>query len=317
MDALAIAERAGVEAQDHRVGPRPGVFTPIGVMWHYTSTTPGGRNLPTLATVKHGRSDLVGPLSHYLIGRLGTVAVITNGRANHAGPGSTTVLAAVRAEGPLPAPTNNDAAGNRWFVGVELEGTPDSGFTDAQRTSGLALGLALSETLGIGPRAHLGHSEWTNRKRDPGRHWPMGDFRTRLSRRLRQAGAPRTPPEEDLDMDKDELIKVLRSELERDRVLDLNAEFGTLDDPDDGYGERATRQRVNGSIQFLTQTIAAEGERTRAAIEELGASLERLTNAALAAATAAREAAEAATTAAQATSGPEPTADDAAAVEGA
>ena len=71
---MASAQHAGVEAQDHRVVPRPGASTPVGVMWRYTDTAPQGRNLPTPATVKHGRSDLVGPLSQYLIGRLGTVA---------------------------------------------------------------------------------------------------------------------------------------------------------------------------------------------------------------------------------------------------
>lgn len=223
MDTLRPAVDAGLKVQDARVPPRPGSFTPVGIMWHYTATPPRGRNLPTLNVVRYGRSDLPGPLCHYLLGRDGTVAVITTGKANHAGAGSQRVLDSVRANQPPPSPGGTQVGGNRWFVGVEMEADGSSGYTDAQRSAGLRLAVALSRAMDVGHNAHVGHQEWTTRKGDPGPAWPMGPFR----RQIRDALAGGLPNSEELDMDEGRLREIVAQEVEKgsNRTISFLVEF--------------------------------------------------------------------------------------------
>ncbi|MCB1028597.1 MAG: peptidoglycan recognition family protein [Microthrixaceae bacterium] len=293
MDSLAIARDSGVQTLDHRVPPRPGGFTPVGILWHYTATDPRGRNLPTLRVVKDGRADLPGPLCQFLIGRDGTVAVICDGRANHAGRGSSAVLAALRAGRTPPPPSDNRTDGNRWFVGVELEANATSGYTDSQRHAARRLGVSISRALDLPAAAHLGHAEWTSRKIDPGGRWPMAEFRQHITTGLRNRSL-----KEGLDMTKDELRAVVRAELDRARILDLQGEYGELEQSDDGYGERATKARSNDVIAFLAKVIADEGAQTRKAIDRLAESVDRSTKATERATELAAEAARQAATAA-------------------
>lgn len=57
-----------------------------GVVGHHTATPSSyAGDYPSLRVVRDGRTGLTGPLSHYGLGRSGTVYVIGAGKANHAG----------------------------------------------------------------------------------------------------------------------------------------------------------------------------------------------------------------------------------------
>ena len=99
-------------------------------------------------------------------------------------------------------------------------------------------------------------------------------------------------------MTKDELRAVVRAELDRARILDLQGEYGELEQSDDGYGERATKARSNDVIAFLAKVIADEGAQTRKAIDRLAESVDRSTKATERATELAAEAARQAATAA-------------------
>lgn len=265
MDTLGIAQASGVRTVDELVTPRPGAFTPVGVIWHYTATPPRGRNMPTLNVVKRGRSDLPGPLSQYLLGRDGTVAAITTGKANHAGSGAQRVLDSVRLDRPPPAPWGPQVGGNRWFVGVEMEaGAPDYGYTGAQRVAALKLAIGLSQALDIGPNAHIGHSEWTARKGDPGDNWSMPEFRQQIAAGLTSGPTP-TRPNQEVDVTEAEINTIVL------RVLD--GLVGDPKDPADGYGEASADGSRTALGIRVAKVIQDEHAKTREAIADLAAKL--------------------------------------------
>lgn len=248
-DALDVASRAGLKVADHRVAGRPGTFSPAGVMWHYTATPPRGRNLPTLDVVKYGRSDLKGPLCHYLLGRDGTLAVITSGLANHAGAGDPDVLDAVRRQRPAPRPDSNKASGNRWFVGVEIESADGTDYTEAQRRTGARLAVALSKDLDVGPWAHIGHSEWTQRKGDPGKGWPMVAFRTQLAIDLGADPHNPTRPDDWSTMATEQQISdIVRREVDASNMRQTSAEW---------HGDGIAVKVLNDRIMRLSAAILA------------------------------------------------------------
>lgn len=76
-----------------------------GVVCHHTVGRRTG-NMPSLKTLKNGRSDLPGPLAQLGLGRDGTYYVIAAGRANHAGKGGW-----------------KGESGNSRFIGIEAENT--------------------------------------------------------------------------------------------------------------------------------------------------------------------------------------------------
>ncbi|MET0382073.1 MAG: N-acetylmuramoyl-L-alanine amidase, partial [Burkholderiaceae bacterium] len=78
----------------------------LGVICHHTAGPLNG-NMPSLATIRDGRSGLPGPLAQLGLGRDGTWYVIAAGRCNHAGAGEWQGL------------TN----GNGNFIGIEAENT--------------------------------------------------------------------------------------------------------------------------------------------------------------------------------------------------
>ena len=57
-----------------------------GLVCHHTAHGRGNKlNAPSLNIVTHGRPGLAGPLSHYVLGRDGTIYVVAAGHCNHAG----------------------------------------------------------------------------------------------------------------------------------------------------------------------------------------------------------------------------------------
>ena len=80
-----------------------------GVILHHTACGSAKGDMPSLGTLKSGRSDLPGPLSQLGLGRKGDWYVVAAGRCNHAGRG---LWKGIR-------------AGNTHLIGIEAE---NSGF---------------------------------------------------------------------------------------------------------------------------------------------------------------------------------------------
>jgi peptidoglycan hydrolase-like protein with peptidoglycan-binding domain len=78
----------------------------MGVLCHHTAGPKTG-NMPSLATLIKGRSDLPGPLAQLGLGRDGTYYIIAAGKANHAGRGAWKGV----------------VNGNTNLIGIEAENT--------------------------------------------------------------------------------------------------------------------------------------------------------------------------------------------------
>lgn len=162
-----ILADAGITVLDARVAPRPGLFNPIGVMLHHTANPQHG-DLPSLPLLKKGRADLPGPLVQLGGGREGTIASVTDGRANHAGKGSDVVAARCRADLEPAGPGSDNTDGNTLFVGIEIENS-GTGETYPERQLQAVARASAALCLHFGWSAHrvIGHKEWTRRKPDP------------------------------------------------------------------------------------------------------------------------------------------------------
>lgn len=167
-----------VDVRDYRVAGYKGrAIAPLGALIHHTASSAGSGDLPSLSTCVHGRPDLPGPLCQVLIGRAGTVAVVTDGWANHAGEGQWAGI----------------TSGNGQLVGVEIEndgcGEP---FTPGVLTVAARVTRRLLDVFGVG--LVLGHKEWApGRKIDPA--FDMGSFRSAVAS-LRDAQPTTTNLEE-------------------------------------------------------------------------------------------------------------------------
>lgn len=166
----AALQGLDVPLKDARVpGYQNRTFAPLGVLVHHTASASG--DLPSLHICQHGRPDLPGPLCQVLIGRANTVAVITDGYANHAGAGN------------WPGVTS----GNRQLIGIELEnnGTSET-WPLAQLATAVKVTARLAERFGS---LVIGHKEWApGRKIDPS--FDMGSFRTAVA----ESRQPKPPP---------------------------------------------------------------------------------------------------------------------------
>ncbi|MEU6348867.1 peptidoglycan-binding protein [Streptomyces sp. NPDC047072] len=200
-DALVAALRAeGVTVVEHpgwRTNNRnhKGSWGPVnGVMIHHTVTS---GTTATVALCFGGRSDLPGPLCHGVIAKDGTVHLVGNGRANHAGSGDGDVLRAVAAESiALPAPNQNDTDGNTRFYGFECVNLGDGKDTwPAVQLDAMArASAALCRAHGWSAASVIGHKEWTSAKIDP-RGFTMAGFREQVTARLaRKPAASQASP---------------------------------------------------------------------------------------------------------------------------
>jgi len=199
-----------VEVRDWRTHNRnhKGPWGPVhGVMIHHTVTS------GTAATVNlcyDGHSTLPGPLCHGVIAKDGTVHLVGNGRANHAGSGDGDVLAAVIDERDLPADNETDTDGNRHFYGFECVNRGDNvdPWPPEQVEAAVRASAAICRAHGWGrdgTTSVIGHAEWQPGKVDPrGPGVSMADIRRRVAERLRHPASwsppgadTHEPPEED------------------------------------------------------------------------------------------------------------------------
>lgn len=167
-----------------------------GTMVHHTVTGP--RN-DAVALCYNGHAALPGPLCHGVIERDGTVYLVGNGRANHAGGGDPAVLDAVINERSLPKPGTHDGGaravdGNRAFYGWEGAnlGDGEDPWPPVQVEALVRAQAAVCRYHGWSAKSVIGHSEWSDWKSDP--RGPVGvkgsdsvsmaDIRRRVQERL-------------------------------------------------------------------------------------------------------------------------------------
>ncbi|RBM18248.1 N-acetylmuramoyl-L-alanine amidase [Streptomyces sp. PT12] len=167
---------------------KAGPWGPVhGVMIHHTVTSGTGS---TVELCYQGRSGLPGPLCHGVIAKDGTVHLVGNGRANHAGNGDGDVLAAVIAEHGLPDDNDTDTDGNTHFYGFECVNLGDGKDTwPAEQVEAVVrASAAICRAHGWGKEGDtsvIGHLEWQPGKVDPcGPGIDMGDVRGRVVERL-------------------------------------------------------------------------------------------------------------------------------------
>ncbi|MGW5774868.1 peptidoglycan-binding protein [Streptomyces sp. NPDC003863] len=201
-DRFVAALRAeGVDVVEHpgwRTHNRNhvGAWGPVtGVIIHHTVSA-GTAN--SVEMCFDGYEGLPGPLCHGVIAKDGSVHLVGNGRANHAGGGDPSVLRAVISETygdrpPTPREHQGSAGavdGNSRFYGFECVNLGDG--TDpwppAQLDAIERVSAALCRAHGWGARSVIGHKEWSDWKDDP-RGFAMPTMRDRVQARLNKAPA--------------------------------------------------------------------------------------------------------------------------------
>ncbi|NJP99593.1 N-acetylmuramoyl-L-alanine amidase [Streptomyces zingiberis] len=174
-----------------------GAWGPVhGVMIHHTVTS--GTD-SSVALCYDGYSSLPGPLCHTVGAKDGTLYMVGNGRANHAGLGDDDVLRAVIAETSLPADNEANTDGNRHFYGIELINLGDGRdpWPEAQVDAAARWAAGICRAHGWTERSVIGHLEWQPGKIDP-RGFTMNSFRSRVRTLLsRPPGDDSSDPEDD------------------------------------------------------------------------------------------------------------------------
>lgn len=159
---LTVVEVQGWEKRGHGV-----VGTVQTITCHHTANGGAKGNAPSLNVVTAGRSDLPGPLAHYVLGRDGTVYVVAAGLCYHAGASK------------LNRQTNSHA------IGIEAEaiGVPGAAgdWPETQMVAFAKLCRALMAAFGVPLQNVEGHKETcapAGRKTDPS--FEMSRFRARI-----------------------------------------------------------------------------------------------------------------------------------------
>lgn len=185
---LSALRRWGVSVTEHagwRTHNRNsiGAWGPVnGTMLHHTASTDGTGIVELCYT---GRSDLPGPLCHGVVHKNGSVVMVGNGRANHAGSGSSAVLQAVVQDTALPSVGPDAIDGNTHFYGWECVNLGDGKdpWPEVQLDAMARIQAAVCEHHGWTAESVIGHKEWTTRKIDP-RGFSMNDLRVRVEKHL-------------------------------------------------------------------------------------------------------------------------------------
>lgn len=200
-----------------------GAWGPINAaMFHHTVTsgTDG-----TVRLCYEGYAGLPGPLCHGVIAKDGTVYLVGNGRANHAGLGDDNVLQAVIEERrDLPAPNERNTDGNARFYGFEAinMGDGEDPWPDAQLEAIERAGAAICRHYGWKAESVLGHKEWSYTKIDP-RGFSMEEMRGRINNRL---AGPAGVQEDDMPSVK-EIADAVYDKLVNDDAFPVPAEWGS------------------------------------------------------------------------------------------
>ncbi|WP_406324108.1 N-acetylmuramoyl-L-alanine amidase [Streptomyces niveus] len=174
-----------------------GAWGPVhGVMIHHTVSSADDSSV---ALCYNGHATLPGPLCHSVGRNDGKVAMVSAGRANHAGSGDDDVLRAVINETSLPADNEANTDGNRHFYGLEIVnlGNGKDTYTAKQYDAAVRWAAGICRFHGWSAKSVIGHKEWQPGKIDPygpveGRGmFSMDTFRADVQKRL--TGTPKPP----------------------------------------------------------------------------------------------------------------------------
>ncbi|ARF74591.1 N-acetylmuramoyl-L-alanine amidase [Kitasatospora albolonga] len=188
-EGVRVTEHTGWHSHNRN---HKGAWGPVhGVMLHHTAGS------SSVGYCRRGTSELPGPLCAGVVTKDGVVHLVGYGRTNHAGSGSSAVLAAVREELPLPAPGPDAVDGNARFYGFEIEnlGSGRDPYPAPQLDAVERLSAALCRVHGWSAASVIGHKEWTRRKIDPS--FSMAGMRNRVAGRLGARPGPGAPPVRD------------------------------------------------------------------------------------------------------------------------
>jgi hypothetical protein len=168
VNLAALMRTAGLtvnEVKGWETRMRPGVFRPIGIIMHHTAGT------NSLAIITNGDATLAGPRANFHIEKSGLINVVSGGKANHAGPGSQTVLDEVNSD-TVPSDTaahrglTDGPSGNEFFYGFEDENKGDNvdPWPPAQLDAMARGAAALCKVHCWDSNRVISHKEWTARK---------------------------------------------------------------------------------------------------------------------------------------------------------
>lgn len=163
-----------------------GAWGPVnGVMIHHTAGV-GGH---ILDLCYDGTGSLPGPLCHAVAAKSGTIHLVGNGRANHAGTiAQNAHLAVLNEDSDHPRPDVREPVdGNARYYGIEIEnrGDGDDPYPDGQYDQVVRWAAAICRAHGWTADSVIGHKEATRRKIDPS--FDMEAFRAAVAERLAHA----------------------------------------------------------------------------------------------------------------------------------
>lgn len=222
---IAVLRAAGLTVVEHpgwrthnrnHVGP----WGPVhGVMIHHTVSS---GTASSVELCYNGYAELPGPLCHGVVAKDGSVHLVGNGRANHAGGGDPNVLQAVIDEryNTVPPDTHQHQGsagavdGNAHFYGFECVnlGNGTDPWPAVQVSAITKLSAALCRAYGWSEKSVIGHSEWSDWKNDPrGPGMPtMTSVRTEVKARL--AGTPTDTEDEDtMALTDDDIARIAKA----------------------------------------------------------------------------------------------------------
>ena len=217
-----------------------GKFQPIGVIDHHTAPpVPGNlEKLSKACNISIRHPD-------------GAVCLLNSGWAYDSGWGDRFVLAAVKADAPLPRPTdtyktldpdpipggmNPGVLGNPFFIDIEVQHLGDkSPLLEVMERALVVTNAALCEFMGWNPKTRvIGHREWTKRKIDP--RWngganPMPGLRSATAAQLDPtfvANQPVTqPPADNIGDDDDMAFTPEEQDFLKDFVKIVSIDMGS------------------------------------------------------------------------------------------
>lgn len=240
------------EKEGWRHRGRPYNFYPKAIIAHHTASGAQSGNYASESIVTYGRSDLPGPLCQVLLGRDGTVKMIADGYANHAGYG-----------GPKAGIPANQ--GNTYSIGIEAE---NNGVGEPWSSEQLNAYYRLCAALLVWidkPDANLviGHKEWApSRKIDP-RGLDMDKFRANVKLALEQGPSVVTVRLSRLKPGKrNEDVKRVKRRLRRRGI--------EIDDKSNFFGKDLQRNYRHWQKRLGYEGDDADGVPGKTSLEKLG-----------------------------------------------